>query len=594
VSITTKLAAPDDLVTSLIALDHTRARASLAEGADAVALTGDRLLTAHQELHRRAREGSLDGATMAAASILCRRLLLAGVVASSEPAGPPRTLAVVVTSPPGEEHLLGAEAVAVALRRSGWPIDVVCGDVTPADLGSHLARSGAGAVVVACAIPSGLPDVAAALDTAHAAKLPVVVTGAAFGGDDLRALRLGADAWAPDLHAVVAVVERWADDLPDPGPVSGTSPEYRALRAKRHSLVATVAHGQAEQPGGDRDRILGSLMAHLCAAVLVDDSRLLLDFLSVELAMARTVDPSNDELIGLIDALAGAIPPALARSTALIDDGRRHLRLALGRSPRTTVRDEAPVSAPVQAGRAAPEASGAQVFADLLLLGAMACQAPLALISVPRPGGRWSTLSFGSEGRTSLDDSALLEYVGARREPVEIPDIGTHSRLARSSLSADPLGVRWVYGVPVRSGSEALVAVFCVLDRCSRQVSRREQRAILAVARQLENHLEQLHRTPAACRPVLVPVPAAPREEPAAPAPVERLVARRTALPAAEALMRSHEVAALFDVTERTVINWAAAAKLPALRTIGGHLRFRHEDVSALLADRRTGVARSG
>jgi len=48
-------------------------------------------------------------------------------------------------------------------------------------------------------------------------------------------------------------------------------------------------------------------------------------------------------------------------------------------------------------------------------------------------------------------------------------------------------------------------------------------------------------------------------------------------------LLRSHEVAVLFDVTERTVINWAASAKLASIRTAGGHLRFRREDVMRLL-----------
>ena len=57
--------------------------------------------------------------------------------------------------------------------------------------------------------------------------------------------------------------------------------------------------------------------------------------------------------------------------------------------------------------------------------------------------------------------------------------------------------------------------------------------------------------------------------------------AKRTA--DAHSLLRSHEVAALFDVTERTVINWAASGKLACLRTVGGHLRFRSEDVVSLL-----------
>jgi excisionase family DNA binding protein len=58
-------------------------------------------------------------------------------------------------------------------------------------------------------------------------------------------------------------------------------------------------------------------------------------------------------------------------------------------------------------------------------------------------------------------------------------------------------------------------------------------------------------------------------------------------------LLRSHEVAVLFDVTDRTVINWAAANKLPSIRTAGGHLRFRGEDVLALLAGRPVRDGRS-
>jgi excisionase family DNA binding protein len=61
----------------------------------------------------------------------------------------------------------------------------------------------------------------------------------------------------------------------------------------------------------------------------------------------------------------------------------------------------------------------------------------------------------------------------------------------------------------------------------------------------------------------------------------------------AHTLLRSHEVAAMFDVTERTVINWAASGKLPCLRTVGGHLRFRSEDVITLLEANSLGRARS-
>lgn len=48
-------------------------------------------------------------------------------------------------------------------------------------------------------------------------------------------------------------------------------------------------------------------------------------------------------------------------------------------------------------------------------------------------------------------------------------------------------------------------------------------------------------------------------------------------------LLRSHQVAVAFGVSERTLINWAASGKLPSVRTVGGQFRFRQEDVAALL-----------
>jgi excisionase family DNA binding protein len=59
-----------------------------------------------------------------------------------------------------------------------------------------------------------------------------------------------------------------------------------------------------------------------------------------------------------------------------------------------------------------------------------------------------------------------------------------------------------------------------------------------------------------------------------------------------ETLLKPREVARLFGVTERTILNWAAADKLPSMRTIGGHLRYRQADVEELLEDRRSGARR--
>jgi excisionase family DNA binding protein len=50
-----------------------------------------------------------------------------------------------------------------------------------------------------------------------------------------------------------------------------------------------------------------------------------------------------------------------------------------------------------------------------------------------------------------------------------------------------------------------------------------------------------------------------------------------------EALLTGAEVAALFQVGTKTVTRWANTGKLTALRTLGGHRRFRESEVRNLL-----------
>ncbi|NUS74205.1 MAG: BldC family transcriptional regulator [Corynebacteriales bacterium] len=54
---------------------------------------------------------------------------------------------------------------------------------------------------------------------------------------------------------------------------------------------------------------------------------------------------------------------------------------------------------------------------------------------------------------------------------------------------------------------------------------------------------------------------------------------------AEETLLTPAEVASLFRVDPKTVTRWAAAGRLPSLRTPGGHRRFRSSDVYALLGE---------
>ena len=50
-----------------------------------------------------------------------------------------------------------------------------------------------------------------------------------------------------------------------------------------------------------------------------------------------------------------------------------------------------------------------------------------------------------------------------------------------------------------------------------------------------------------------------------------------------DALLTPSEVAAMFRVNPKTVTRWARAGKLSAIRTLGGHRRFRRDEVEAVL-----------
>jgi excisionase family DNA binding protein len=130
--------------------------------------------------------------------------------------------------------------------------------------------------------------------------------------------------------------------------------------------------------------------------------------------------------------------------------------------------------------------------------------------------------------------------------------------------------MQWVYGRALRDGLGAVIAVVIVLDRQSRRATRRDHEAMAAAARRLVDTLADLPRS-------------------AGPKATSELTVDSYSPPAGipnrkqHGLMLTNEVAQAFDVTRRTVINWAAAGKLPSTRTLGGHLRFRTDDILKLL-----------
>ncbi len=59
--------------------------------------------------------------------------------------------------------------------------------------------------------------------------------------------------------------------------------------------------------------------------------------------------------------------------------------------------------------------------------------------------------------------------------------------------------------------------------------------------------------------------------------------------PQADTLLTPAEVAALFRVNPKTVTRWARAGKITAIRTLGGHRRFRSSEIRRCLEQLESG-----
>jgi methanogenic corrinoid protein MtbC1 len=250
---------------------------------------------------------------------------------------------VVVTCAEGEWHSLPARMAAEVLRVHGWQVTFL-GASTPADhLRRFVAEVEAVGVLISCSVPIFLGGAQRSVQAAQSAEVPALVGGRAFGSDDLRARRLGADGWAPDPVAAARLLAAWRKEPPVVAtrPASSSDREPLELEALRPELVETAMHelflrfpplaGYSQRQLAQTREDLAYILQFLQAALVTDDSRLFLSEFLPWLSRVLTARglPAGVVTVGL-DAL-GAVLNAFPRSQKLIAQGRQLAERALHR-----------------------------------------------------------------------------------------------------------------------------------------------------------------------------------------------------------------------------------------------------------------------
>ncbi len=323
------------LTTHLSRLDHAAALAlverSRADGASLEAIVSGLLSPALIEVGRRWAANEIGAAEALAASAIARAVIPRAAMPSNH-AG---RGSVAVCCPPGEHHEIPSEMLTEQLRAAGVPAHHLGAGVTPKHLPGYITSQRPSALLISCTSPCGLPGAARSIEVAHAYGVPVIVGGAAFGRDAMLALRLGAAAWAPSARQVVGILDSWQSRPVTLRPARALSEEYLMFEAGlpeiRAGVVASLRQiagdSDTDDAGGvaDTQDRLELMLRYLGAALVVDDGRLFLDFLSwrAEDYQHRNIGPAR--LANGLTALSAALPGEFTRARRFVEEGCQHV-----------------------------------------------------------------------------------------------------------------------------------------------------------------------------------------------------------------------------------------------------------------------------
>jgi len=197
---------------------------------------------------------------------------------SFSPAPEPEAPLVIVSCLENERHALPALVIAEALSLAGYRVNYVGGDPEPSDLLRQILTLKPRAVLFSASLTSSLGVQKGLFSSIRSIGIPVVVGGQAFGGDERRALALGATAYAASVDDAVRCLAELPSRLPPatPEPPSPGDAEAAWIMQYRGEIAPHVARVLASRhaPDGNRpawwvefeghlDHVLGCLAAAL-------------------------------------------------------------------------------------------------------------------------------------------------------------------------------------------------------------------------------------------------------------------------------------------------------------------------------------------
>jgi methanogenic corrinoid protein MtbC1 len=299
-----RLALMSALVDGDAAIAFRLATRLLDEGVNFERLVTDVLAPVQHEVGRRWAMSDLGVADEHAASAAIEELLIRLAATLDRPRG----AKVVIACAEHDMHTLGSRVVASLLTLDGFRALPLGPSIPPRDLADYLEMQQPLALALSVSVSSALASAARSIAVAHDAGVPVVVGGQALSGREVRARRLGADAFSPTPGDALEVLRAWEVAPPDVlAPAPQPVPEHDALQRTILGLPLGVLADEMTR-----------LIAVVDSALLVEEPALVADHLAWLRETAPAYGISESEIEDAIRRLDDAIPADLTRAHALL------------------------------------------------------------------------------------------------------------------------------------------------------------------------------------------------------------------------------------------------------------------------------------
>ena len=131
-----------------------------------------------------------------------------------------------------------------------------------------------------------------------------------------------------------------------------------------------------------------------------------------------------------------------------------------------------------------------QSYDDITALAAHICKVPIAMISLVDEVRQWFKSKVGVAQRETPRDVAFCAHAILQSGPFIVRDTLKDQRFMDNALVTGDLRIRFYAGIPLVNPEGLALGTLCVLDRQPRQLTAAQQKALLALSRQVMALLE--------------------------------------------------------------------------------------------------------